>query len=184
MQIVWPRGGTIAWLKLYDIEYTQYDDARGAGTRGGAGNSGLTARNIPDKTTGPRATFEKMWVDHNVVEGGVKGMVIHYKFVTYGMKDVEAYVATYFDYNDGVGGPLKDKNQKYHTSGGNVAVFKNIFPGYDTAWYDDLRVFMPYEEFDLPGGDYKLSLEAILIHKNGDVISKFGWYDFEYSRPK
>jgi hypothetical protein len=184
MQIVYPQGGTIAWLKLHDITYTQYDDARGSGTRGGSNNNGITAKAQVVRATGPRATFEKLWVDHNVTDvNGVKGMTIHFKFVTYDMKDVEGYVAVFFDHNDAIGGPLKDKNKKYHSSGGNVAVYKSVYPGYETANYDDLQVFMPYDEFDLESGTWPLSFEALLIYKNGDVISKFGWYDFEYTKP-
>lgn len=179
-----PKKGSVAFLGYKDFTYTQYDEGRGLSSRGETVAKAKSAKNSLVAEAAPSATFEKLWVDHNITdENGNKGMIIHYKFVTHNMKDVEAYVASYFDYNDGSGLPLKDKNKKYYTSGGNVAVFKSIYPGYDTAYYDDLRVFMPYEEFDLPAGDYNLSFEAILIFKNGGIISKFGWYDFTYNKP-
>ncbi len=179
-----PKTGAVGFLGYEDFTFTKNDEGRGAGNRGATLLKDASAKKIPLKTTGPRATFEKLWVEHNITnENGIKGMIIHFKFVTYGMKDVEAYVASFFDYNDGTGMSLKDKNQKYYSSGGNVAVYRGIYPGYDTAYYDDLQVFMPYDEFDLETGDYKLSFETLLIHKEGDVIAKFGWYDFEYSKP-
>lgn len=184
LQLVYPQGGTIAWLKLHDIEYTQYDDSRGVGNRGSANKNGIAVKDLPAKTSGPRATFEKLWVEHNMTENGYKGMVIHFKFVTYEMKDMEGTVATYFDYNDGSDKPLRDKNGKYKSNNGDVAVYRGIYPGYETANYDDFQVFMPYEEFDLSPGDYNLSFEAMLLSKNGSLIAKFGWYDFEYSKPQ
>lgn len=180
-----PRTGSVAFLGYKDFVYTQYDDGRGISNRGAQTANPKSAKNAMTQNTEPYATFDKLWVDHNITdENGNKGMTIHYKFVTYNMKDVEAYVGAYFDYNDGSGQSLKDKNKKYYTSSGNVAVFKGIYPGYDTAYYDDLRVFMPYDEFDLPPGNYNLSFEAILIKKEGGIISKFDWYDFSYNKPE
>jgi hypothetical protein len=182
VQLLYPHGGAIAWLNLYDFEYTKYDEGRGAGPKAVKGNR--TAKMHIAKTTGPRATLEKMWVDHNVTgENGAKGMTIHFKFTAYDMKDIDAYVAVFFDYNDGQGGSLKDKNDKYASKNGYVSVFKSIYPAYTAAIYDDLQVFMPYDEFDLDAGNYKLSFEALLILKDGGLISKFGWYDFDYSKP-
>jgi hypothetical protein len=186
LQLVYPvgKGGTIAWLKQHDIIYTQQDESRGAPSPGATINKSSSAKAKPAVTTGPRATFDKMWVDHNVKgESGQTGLLIHLKFVTYDMKDVEADVAVFFDHNDGTGVPLKDKNNKYRSRMGNVAVFKTIYPGYATAYYDDLQLFMPYEEFDLGAGKHPLSFEAMLIYPNGTVIAKFGWYDFDYTNP-
>lgn len=169
-------GGTIAWLKQYDIEYTSSDKSRSSGNVKGT----IKTRLAP--TTGPRATFDKMWVDHNVVDAnGVKGMNIHFKFIVYDMKDREAQVAVYFDYNDGIGGSLKDKNKRYYTKNGYVAVFKTINPGFTTTNYDDLTVFMPNAELDLDPGDYNLAFEAMLLNMEGGLITKFGWLDFVYN---
>ena len=41
----------------------------------------------------PRATFEKLWVDYDITEDGVKGMRIHVKFSVYEMKGIDGYVA-------------------------------------------------------------------------------------------
>ena len=57
----------------------------------------------------PRATFNKMWVDYDVTEGGLKGMRLHIKFTVYDMLNMDAYMAVYFEYNDERGGLLKDK---------------------------------------------------------------------------
>ena len=63
-------------------------------------------------TAEPSATFDKIWVDYDITEEGQKGMRIHLKFSAYGMKDMDAYIAVYFEYNDEVGGYVKDKNPR------------------------------------------------------------------------
>jgi hypothetical protein len=177
VQVVYPQGGTVAWLKLYDFDYTAYDEPR-------AINSKPTnkASIHPIATSGPRAVFDTLWIEHNVTQDGVKGMLMHFKFTTYAMKDMDADVAVYFSYNDGSNKPLKDKNQKFFSSDGVVAVYRDIKPAYDVTNYDDLQVFMPMDEFDLEPGKYKLILDAKLIYPKGGLINYFTYYGFDYSK--
>lgn len=143
--------------------------------------SGLTKIN-PFKTE-PRATFEKLWVDYDITEDGIKGMRIHVKFTTYDMLNLDAYLAIYFEYDDDLGGWLKDKNGKYTSTSGDVAVYKSIKPLYNPAVYDDLQIFMPYNELDLDPGTYDLSMDVKLIYKAGGIIQKLTDYAFEYTKP-
>ncbi|MEO7983319.1 MAG: hypothetical protein ABI688_04480, partial [Bacteroidota bacterium] len=108
-------------------------------------------------TTGPGATFDSIWVDYDITEENVRGMRIHLGFSAYSMKDMEATVAIYFEYNDDLAGFLKDKNKKFYSTEGDVAVYKDIKPGFDPAVYKDLQVFMPYSELDLEPGIYDLT---------------------------
>ena len=135
------------------------------------------------KPAEPRATFDKLWVDYDVYESGVKGMRIHVKFTAYDMLNVDSYLAIYFEFDDEVGGYLKDKNSKFNSSAGEVAVYNNIKPLYNPAVYNDLSVFMPYGEFDLDPGQYDLSMDVKLIYKTGGIISKLTTYNFEYTEP-
>jgi len=139
--------------------------------------------NETSKTTSPYATFDKLWVDYNVYEDGVKGMKIHVKFTAYEMLNMDAYMAIYFEFDDEVGGYLKDKNSKFNSSAGEVAVYKSIKPQYNPAVFDDLTVFMPYGEFDLDPGEYDLAMDVKLIYKAGGVISKLTTYYFDYTEP-
>ena len=60
-----------------------------------------------NKTTAvPSATFDKMWIDYDITEDGVKGMRIHVKFTAYDMLNMDAYMAIYFAY-DGENGVSK-----------------------------------------------------------------------------
>lgn len=131
--------------------------------------------------TSPRATFEKLWVDYDITEDGVKGMRIHVKFSVYEMKGVDGYVAIFFE--DDWGDRLKDNNKKFYSTGGDVALYKSIKPAYDPAEYKDLQLFMPYSELDLEPGNYDLTMEVKLIYSNGDPIQHLTFHDFEYSKP-
>lgn len=131
----------------------------------------------------PRATFEKIWVDYDITESGQKGMMIHLKFTAYDMLNLDAFLAIYFEYGSEKGGWLKDKNQKFNSTDGYVAVYKSIKPLYNPSLYSDLIVFMPYAELDLSPGNYDLSMDVKLIHKEGGIIQKLTSYGFEYTKP-
>jgi hypothetical protein len=131
----------------------------------------------------PSATFDSIWVDYDVTENEQLGMWIHLSFSTYGMKDMDAYVAIYFEYNDDMAGFLKDKNKKFQSTDGDVAVYKAIKPAYDPADYKDLQLFMPYSELDLEPGIYDLTMDTKIIRKQGGLIQWLTYYDFEYTKP-
>jgi hypothetical protein len=133
--------------------------------------------------TSPHATFEKIWVDYDITEDGLKGMRIHLNFTTYEMKDMDSYLAIYFNYNNERGGRLRDKNSKFNSTTGDVAVYQILKPQYDPAVYTDLQLFMPYSELDLDPGSYELSMDIELIYKVGGLIQKLTSYDFEYTKP-
>lgn len=131
----------------------------------------------------PSATFDSIWVDYDIKENNALGMRIHLKFTAYGMKNTDGYLAIYYTYNDDIAGVLKDKNNKFVSSAGDVAVYRSIKPAYDPAVYDDLSVFMPYSELDLEPGVYDLTMDVKLIYKAGGEIAKLTYYDFEYTKP-
>jgi hypothetical protein len=130
-----------------------------------------------------RAVFEKITVDYKATEAGVNGMMLHIKFTVYDMKDIESFVAVYFVYNDYHRGALKDTNQKYGSSAGDVAVYKAIKPAFSPALFEDLQIFMPYEELDLFPGDYELTMDVKLIRKEGGAISDLTKHDFNFTKP-
>lgn len=142
----------------------------------------LSANNTPGRVA-PHATFDKLWIDYDVYENSVKGMKIHVRFTAYEMLNMDAYVAIYFKRDDESETWLMDKNSKYNSTDGYVAVYKSIKPQYNPAVYDDLEVFMPYSELDLEPGEYDLAMDVKLIYKAGGAISKLTTYYFEYSKP-
>lgn len=133
----------------------------------------------PTPVTQARAVFKDLWVDYDVTEGSEKGMRIHVKFTTYGMRGLASYLAIYFQ--DQYGTALPDKNGKFASSDDKVAVYKEMTPGYDPADYNDFSVFMPYNELDLGRGTWKLRMDVKVIYKAGGLISQLTTKDFEYS---
>ena len=142
----------------------------------------LSANNS-NKTFTPSATFDKLWIDYDVFDNGIRGMKIHVKFTAYEMKDMDAYVAIYFQSDDENATWLMDKNSKYNSTDGYVADYRSKKPQYDPAIYNDLDVFMPYSELDLDQGEYDLAMDVKLIYKAGGLISKLTKHYFEYTKP-
>jgi hypothetical protein len=138
---------------------------------------------VTTATNEAKAVFEKMTVDYKASEGGVNGMMLHIKFTVYDMKDIESFVAVYFVHNDYHRGALKDTNQKYASSSGDIAVYKAIKPAFSPALFEDLQIFMPYDEFDLPPGDYDLTMDVKLIKSQGGLISDLTKQDFTFPKP-
>lgn len=127
----------------------------------------------------PYATFQRMWIDYNITEGGRKGMRIHTDFKVYNMKGIEGYLALYFQYRNGTA--LTDKNNAYNSTDDTVAAYREISPGFQAAVYEDYSVFMPYDELDLSCGSYELRIYAAVIYKQGGLVSRLTYYNFDYN---
>jgi len=138
-----------------------------------------TTTRTPIPSTKPSASFKQVWVDHNIMESGIKGMRIHVKFTAYGMRNLNSYLAIYFMDSDG--DYLKDKNGKFASASDDVAVYREITPAYDPAEFNDLTVFMPYAELELPSGTYELTMDIKLIYKQGGLIQELTKEDFRYN---
>ena len=163
VKLIYKEGGVIQHLTYYDFEYTK------PGTSGG--NPATTAT----------ATFNKMWVDYDVTENGKKGMRIHVNFNVFHMKNVDSYLAIYFEKKDGT--KLTTTNLDYKSKSGQVAVYKSLYPGYDPETdYADSQVFMPYSELNLGSGKFDLRMDADVIYKNGTLIKHLEYHDFWFSQ--
>ena len=131
--------------------------------------------------TKPCAEFERIWVDYDVTENGLKGMRIHTKFSVYRMKNVASAIAIYFETGDGK--RLRDKNKSYYTTSGDVTVQRELKIDYDPGVYADLTVFMPYSELDLLPGEYDLKMDVDLIYKAGGLIQHLTFENFVFTQP-
>jgi hypothetical protein len=132
-------------------------------------------------TFAPSAKFDRAWIDYGVTQGGRLGMNIHMKFSVYELKGVATQIRIKFQ--DSQGADLKDSNKSFYTENGNVAVFGDLKPGYESTDYSDFQVFMPYSEFDITRpGKYNLKMDIDLIYESGTLIQHLTFYEFEYSR--
>lgn len=129
----------------------------------------------------PSVSFKRMWIDYNVMQGGIKGMRIHTNFEVYNMKGIAGYLALYFQDNNG--DYLQDNNDKFVSGNNEVAVYFEINPGFNpTTVYEDAQVFMPYDELDLSDGKYSLKIDAKVIYKQGGVVGNLTIFNFDYTQ--
>ncbi len=133
-----------------------------------------------DNSGDVKATPGKVWADFNVKEGGKTGMRVHAQFTVYNLKGTELYLALYFQEEDGT--PLTTTNKKYASSNGDVAVFEAIKPGFDEAYYEDVDLFIPYDEFRLSKGKYNLRVDASVIYKAGGLVDHLEYFPFQYEK--
>jgi hypothetical protein len=134
-----------------------------------------TANAVP--VVGAKANLESMTVEHNFVQGGEKGMLIHLKFTIDNVKGRDCKASAYFYY--ATGEKLEDTNGKFNTTDGQVAVSTDFKPGFDSTRYEDLTIFMPVKELDLPEGafDLKLRVEIYNLPKVG-ALATSEYYEF------
>lgn len=162
IDVIKENGDLVSHLTFYNFDFTQPAKTT---TSGGAAS----------------ATFQKIWVDYDVTEGGKRGMRIHTAFKAYGMKGISSYLQIKFQKADGT--PLRDKNGEFVAEDGSVAAFGVLKPGYDPAVYEDFDIFMPYAELDLTSGKHSLKMDVDVIYENGDLIQHLTLYEFEYTKP-
>ena len=99
-------------------------------------------------------TIQRLWVDHNILEDGRKGMRIHLEFTTHNLLNIECEAAAYFYYSNGT--PLRDFNSSYRDVSGDVSHGERFTPPYYDTRYSDFTMFMPYDELHMSQGQHSL----------------------------
>jgi hypothetical protein len=129
------------------------------------------------------AAINKLWVEYDVSENNVKGMRIHVNFTVYNYKGRTGYCSAYFYKSDGT--PLKDYNNAYNTSTGNVATSNTFVPSFDNTIYNDYALFIPYTELHQSKGYYDLKLN-VEIHSSDGVkynsLTISEWQHFNFTQ--
>ncbi len=131
----------------------------------------------PNTNSDVKTSFDRVWVDYNVTEKERKGMRIHVKFSVKNLKGVNSDVAVYFQKKDGTSLTSSDSD---FSRNGNTAIFSPLKPAYDDAVYNDVQLFMPYDELNLKRGRHDLKMDIDLIYKNGDIIEHLTFNEFWY----
>lgn len=168
VDLIYRDGEEIAHLKWYPFTYSKKRPA-----------TTVPTTTVPATTASkPTATFERMWVEYDVTENAQFGMRIHVKFSVAGMKGIKGYMAFFFERENGT--RLKSYDNKYQSKGNDVAVYKEVTPGYDPAEYADYSAFIPYSELHLTKGEHNLNIISNLIYENGTFIQYLGSEKFRY----
>ncbi|HPO11918.1 MAG TPA: hypothetical protein PLI09_00620 [Candidatus Hydrogenedentes bacterium] len=134
---------------------------------------------------GVSVTIKKIWLEHNLVNNGQKGMKIHIAYEAKGLKKVRLSVNAYFFFENGEA--LKDFNNQYRTKDGFVCKYYNdIKPKYDYSTFDDTWMFMPHSEFHIKESNDTYKLKFYIIIWKDDSSEKLAvsdWIHFTYTNP-
>jgi hypothetical protein len=128
----------------------------------------------------PKGAIQQVWTDHNVFEGGQKGMRIHAKFTVDNYKDIKCRMTAYFYFANG--DKLKDYNGAYKTDDGQVSVGKDFNPTYVNAIYNDYTVFLPYDELHLGTGKFSLKYQVKLYRQGGEFFASSEYQTFTFTK--
>lgn len=142
------------------------------------------ATTVSATTTLPQAaTIQDIWVTYDQTRFQKVGMVIHVKFSVSGMKDRESRATAYF--RQRTGEPLLDQNGAFNTTDGKVSAGESFTPGYEVTQYDNLEIFMPYDELELGPGKYDLQFHVELwekAHPEKPALAVSPVVDFDFSK--
>lgn len=125
--------------------------------------------------------IHKVWLEHNIYEGRDKGMYIHMDITINNSVQDPCRVIAWYYHSDGR--RLEDINGQYNTSDGQVCTYKDFVPPYEGSHYEDLKMFMPYSEFDISvPGQYKLKTFVGLFNRRDRLdASEYVFIDFNLS---
>ena len=119
-------------------------------------------------------------IEYNVTENGQLGMRIKQNFLIYNAQNSKCIMAVYF-YNADDGKALVDRDGIQASADGKVAAFTTFTPNYQNTQFNDLSVFMPYDELELGNGNFRLKCYVALFDPNLKVITSSGYQYFTYS---
>jgi hypothetical protein len=133
----------------------------------------------PANKTSLWTNLEDLKVEYNVTENGKSGIRIRQDFTIYNAQDQKCIMAGYF-YNADDGKPLSDKNGSFASADGKVAVFTTFNPGTGNKKYNDISLFIPFDELDLENGSFRIKCYVALFDQNLKVITSSGYQYFTY----
>ena len=135
---------------------------------------------LPNKSGNQSAEIKSIWVDHNQMQNGAKGMLIHVKFSAYNMLNRTGSCNAYFYYNDASDTPLRDFNNSYSDTGGNVCAGEKFKPMLESAVYNDFTIFIPYGELHMAGSANLKFFIDIYDKASDEWLCRSDWQYFTY----
>jgi len=119
--------------------------------------------------------------EHGVYQNGNKGFNIYVTFSARNLKDTQCRLAIYFYFSDGT--KLRDFNDSYRTTDGQVFAGEYFTPPYDNALYTDFVVFMPVSELHMSSGSYNLCFDISLYDERSKThfATSPSYYHFTYT---
>lgn len=125
----------------------------------------------------PWGVVNDVWVDYDVWDGNLKGMLIHVDFDVDNGLNVPSRAVAYFSYSGGE--PLMDFDDSYTSTDGQVSAGTDFTPIYASANFADLTIFMPYDQLHMAPGSSDLEFYIeMYAHRDGTIIAEAGPYAF------
>jgi len=127
------------------------------------------------------ASAEDIRVEHDQYKQGHRGLLIHTKVTISNHRDKQVRIVAYFHKQDG--DKLKDFNDAYHTSDGQVSVGEDVVPIYDSSTWKDHTLFIPYSELHMGEGRHPLKLNLYVWDTSVSPsvqLTASAWHDFTY----
>lgn len=127
------------------------------------------------------ATINNIWQDHNQLQDQSKGMLIHIKFETEGLKGHRLEVSAYFYHKNG--NRLNDYDGCFRSADGQVSVGGNTTPSYDSSIYNDFELYIPYSQLHMgnQSGRWNLKFQVQIHDKTtGNTIASSDYQGFYY----
>lgn len=143
-----------------------------------------TSTPLPFEYAPPSVKIERIWFDQNVMKEDSEGMKIHIRFNIDNLESMNCRAVAYFLTADGI--RLDDYNDLYNTVEKKVSSGKNFNPASNHSYYDDLSIFLPYDELHLTPGEYKLKFYIVIWYKNPELdkyieLDRSGFVSFTYT---
>lgn len=179
---------------LNDIEKKSGSDSKdiefGKVLTKGSSSSNLSEKSISPEPDDDEEEIDSVLVEksiviksvetqHNVVQGGQKGMNIIVNYNVEGMKGKTGDLNAYFYFEDGT--PLKDDNKSsvpyYGTHDDSVVVGKQFTPRYDDVAMSS-TLFMPYDELHLRKGKFSLKYYCAIFDDEMKQQATSNWKYF------
>lgn len=130
------------------------------------------------------ARFNRVWFEHNHRQkskyGRLKkyGLSIHLKFDIRNLKGNQCVAIAFFYWKNG--GKLLDFNKKYRAKDGQVFTWKEFTPTYSYSTFNDLELFIPYNELHIEDGKrHNLKFYATLSCEHSGQLTESNFKEFD-----
>ncbi len=130
------------------------------------------------------AKINKVWIDYDPVEVGEGNLMVHVECIIYHNKGRPTEVTAYFYHNNGT--MLRDTNQAYYSTDGQVAVSETVYPIFEELHYLDFNLSIPISELtDAGSGRTTLKLKVQVWDRSQSarrLLATSGWTRFWVTR--
>lgn len=154
-----------------------------------AGDKKLIAEMYPYATTRPvqpttggyataTCVLKDISVTHNVIVNGKYGLEVNGSFRIDNALGKNCRFVAYFYNSDGT--PLKDFDNTFKTTNGNVAVGTDCVPRYTAAEFTNVKLYLPYDQLHMKPGHHNLKLEISVWDEQRRELASGGATYFTY----